>query len=144
MSTIPFNISVFRTRFPAFASDAVYPDAMLEGWWDIATCYISDKNYGIFKGKCRELAIMLMVAHIAAINDLIQQGITPGQISSASIDKVSVSINPPPVDSQFSWWLSLTPYGQQLDSLLSTASVGGWHVGGLPERSAFRKAGGVF
>lgn len=144
MSTIFFNIVLFRSRFPAFAGDVAYPDSMLQGWWDMATCFISTCNYGIFRGKCREQALMLMVAHMAAINDLIAQGVTPGMVTSASIDKVSVSVSPPPVDSEFSWWLSLTPYGQQLNALLSVASVGGWSVGGLPERSAFRKAGGIF
>jgi hypothetical protein len=66
-------------------------------------------------------------------------------VSGASVDKVSVTLTPPPVKSQWQWWMSLTPRGAQLLALLKSKAAGGLYVGGLPaERAAFRKAGGVF
>jgi hypothetical protein len=144
MAVITFNIPQFRERFPAFADTATFPDARLTMQWDMAACYINPENYGYLHGACREQAIQLMTAHLLALSVLIESGSTPAMVSSSTVDKVSVSLTPPPVKSQFGWWLSLTPYGAQLLALLSMKAVGGLYVGGLPERAAFRKVGGIF
>lgn len=140
MTTIVFDINKFKKQFPAFTSS----DTELETNWDIATCYISDNDYGYLSGNCRERAIMLMAAHITAISDDINSGGTPNFITSSSIDNISVTATPPPNQDEFSWWLSLTPYGSQLNALLAANSVGGIYIGGSPEKSAFRKFGGFF
>ncbi len=144
MATIEFDVTQFRTAFPEFADDAKYPDATLQVYWDTATCYVSDEDYGCLSGDCRRLALNLMTAHLCKISEMAQAGDTPGQVTSATIDKVSVSTTPPPNKSQWSWWLNTTPYGQQLEALLATNAVGGMYIGGLPEKSAFRKVGGIF
>jgi len=145
--SIEFDPALFREQFPQFSDDVKYPDAFLQMYWDMATCYISDSDYGFLSGDCRVLAINLMTAHLVLISALNAGDGTPtdpGVVTSSSVDKVSISIQPPPNQDQWSWWLSKTPYGQQLEALLSANIVGGYTIGGLPEKSAFRRVGGFF
>lgn len=127
-AVITFDVAAFRVSFPAFADVTTYPDATLDGYWTVATCYLSDIDYGYLAGKCRTLALNLMTAHLAALSTLIAGGGTPGLVQSSTIDKISVTLTPPPVKSQFDWWLALTPYGAQLLALLQAKSVGGFYV----------------
>lgn len=143
-AVISFDVTVFRAQFPAFKDPTTYPTALIEMFWGQATCYVSDQNCGSLQGKCRGLAINSMTAHLMALNDLINCGQTPGQITSSTIDKVSVTLTPPPSANQWQYWLELTPYGNQLFALLQAKSVGGFYIGGLPETGAFRKVGGIF
>lgn len=136
-----FDAAEFKAAFPAFAS---LDDSTLQGYWDAAICYVSPDNYGWLVDDCRLRALNLMTAHLAKLSEIIATGQLPGLEQSASIDKISVTMTPPPVKTQFQWWLSLTPYGQQLLALLMVRSVGGFYIGGLPERAAFRKVGGLF
>ncbi len=140
--TITLDIASFRSAFPAFSSDATYPDATITLYWNMGTCYISDNDYGRLNGNCRELALQMMAAHLISLNNIISDGSTPGQLTASTIDKVSVTLQPPPNKNQWSWWLNNTPYGAQLEALLATASVGGFYVGGRPERRGFRDISG--
>lgn len=126
--TITFDIAAFRVAFPAFASIATYPDATLQGYWDVAILYITNSDYGYLNGAARERAINLLVAHLITLSDLINAGETPGLMQSATIDKISVTLTPPPVKSEFLWWLNLTGYGAQLAALLSLKAIGGFFV----------------
>ena len=134
----------FRTYFTAFANTTTYPDAAVEMNLDTAQMYISSDDYGKLAGTSREYAIYLMTAHLFAISDLIASGQTPGQVASSSIDKISVSLTPPPNKNHLHWWLSTTPYGAQLVSLLMVRAAGGFSVGGYAERANFRKPDGSF
>lgn len=140
-AVIIFDPAAFRLAFPEFAS---LSDATLQAYFDAGTCYVSPQDYGWLSGACRARALDLMTAHLAKLAAIIATGTLPGLEQSASIDKISVTMTPPPLKNQWQWWLSLTPYGQQLLALLTARSVGGFYIGGLPERSAFRKVGGVF
>lgn len=144
MATISFDIAAFRAAFPEFSNETTYPDVTLQMYFDMATCYISDLDAGCLTGSCRTLALNLMTAHLTRIGTQAQAGGNSGFVTSSSIDKISVSVNPPPNANQYSWWLSNTPYGQQLQALLSSNIVGGLYVSGRPEKSAFRKVGGFF
>ena len=150
MATIEFDVAQFRQALPAFAYETQYPDAILQVYWDTATCYISDEDYGCLTGACRRQVLNLMTAHLCVISENAQKGsdASSGQvtnfITSATVDKETVSVAQPPAKDQWSWWLSTTPYGQQLQALLSANIAGGLYIGGLPEKSAFRKVGGVF
>ena len=141
-----FDIPAFRISFPQFASEFAYPDATLQMYWDSATCIIQNSTWGGFMlhGECRYRALTLLTAHLVALSLLVNAGKVPGLVQGATIDKITVTLTPPPLFSQFEWWLSLTPYGQQLLAILQVSSVGGSYYGGLPERSGFRKIGGVF
>ena len=130
----PFNLPTFRSLYPAFAgvSDAAVTVAAGQ-----AACYIDS--------TCADdCAIYLMVAHLLQLAANAAAGKPGGQITTATIDKVSVTVAQAPVTDSYRYWLNGTPYGQQLLALLARCAVGGAYVGGLPERAAFRSVGGVF
>lgn len=144
MAVIEFDVTAFRDMFPAFASASAYPTARLQINWTMATSYISDVDYGWIQGARRTLALNLMTAHLTALGAQLASGQTPGMMQSSTIDKISITMTPPPVPDQFQFWLGLTGYGQQLLALLQANSAGGIYVGGRCEIGAFRKAFGRF
>jgi hypothetical protein len=126
-ASFEFDVGGFRLAFPLF-TDPPYTDDTLQGYWDVAVLYISDVDYGYLNGAARYRALNLMTAHLAALSDIINGGQTPGQVQSSTIDKISVTLTPPPNKTQFNWWLNLTGYGQQLAALLATRAVGGLFI----------------
>lgn len=148
--TLSYNDVQFRAMFPAFANPTNFTEAMLQMYWDQATSFVSNlANYGWLTGgqspsgnpTGRALALNLMTAHIAAIFVLVAAGQTPAPITAAGIDKVNVTLMPPPAKNGWSYWLSCTPYGSQLWALLTVNSAGGWYVGGSPTRAGFNGSG---
>jgi len=129
MQTV-LNVSLFRTLFPLFADEDIYPDALLEHWYKVGKCYIKD-NECTLDDDCREHALMLMLAHLLSIQDAVNSGNQSRIITSASEGKVSVSLAEPPSASNFSYWLNCTSYGSQVLAMLSVAFVGGWVGDGL-------------
>lgn len=146
MSTIYYNDATFRALFRPYSDPACYPQTLIQLFWDNATAYISDANGGCYFGGFtlaqQTLALNQMTAHLLYLNDVINSGNTTQLLQGASVDKVSVSLTPPPQTTQWAWWLNQSPYGQQLLALLQVASAGGFYVGGRPELSGFRRAGG--
>lgn len=154
-STDTYNDSDFRTRFPEYADINQYPYSTLKMYWGIATDFISQQACPcrVLNGDSLKYATYLMQAHLLYLGTqrvqqmLVGAGGTQGGFkTSATIDKVSVQYLAPPMDpgAGYQWWLCQTPYGQQLWALLDILAVGGFAVGGLPERSALRKVGGLF
>lgn len=145
---ITLNLTDFRAQFPQFADPVKYPDATLQVQFELACSYVTNDTYGDMSVTVRTHAIYLMMGHLIALNALIAQNASGGGqigvVQSATVDSVSVTLQPPPVRGQWRWWLNNTPYGAQLAALLEMQSAGGFFVGGLPERMAFRKVGGVF
>lgn len=143
-TTITFNAAAFRIAFPAFADPTAYPDNVLQVYWNTASLYISNQSYGCFCGFMstdqRTQALNAMTAHLIAISAQIAAGDTPGIVTAATIDKVSVTIAEPPSNNTWQYWLNSTPYGQQVLALLQVAGVGGGYYGGSPEAWAFRRA----
>lgn len=148
MSTIIFDPVAFREQFPAFQCTPAIANKTLQGYWDTATLYINDNTTSVYCGGMRTAqrtqCLYLMTAHIAAINRFIATGQTAGVITNGTVDKVSVTIEPPPSKNQWQYWLQTTPYGQQLLALLQVIGVGGLYVGGRPELSAFRRPSGYY
>lgn len=137
------DIARFRAQFPALADPVTFPDALIQAQWMQAQCFISPGK--TLRGHCYESALYLMTAHLTWSNHMISLGqTTAGVVTGATISKVSVSITPPPARSAWQFWLATTPYGLQLWALLNIKAAGGAYVGGLPERTAFRKVGGSF
>jgi hypothetical protein len=90
------------------------------------------------------MALELMTAHLAKLADLnieLDQNAMPG---GATVDRVSITLIPPPMHDQWEWWYGTTNYGQQLLALLKVKSIGGRFIGGSFERFGFRKFGGGF
>jgi len=139
---IHFNDAAFRALFPAYANTSQYASSTLQAYWDTATAYVSNRNGGCFTGGLtlaqQTLALNQMTAHLVFLAGLIASGNTPGVMTAATIDKVSITLQPPPEVSQWQWWLNQSPYGQQLLALLQVASVGGFYASSaIPGRAGF-------
>ena len=149
MAAITFDVAAFRASFPAFANATTYPTPVLQGYFTDATFFVTpDPAVGGMVGALtveqQTRVLYLVTAHIAALAVLIAAGRTPQIKTAGSIDKISVTLMPPPVKNQWQFWLNTTPYGSQALALLNRLAVGGFYVGGLPETAGFRKVGGVF
>ena len=147
MTTITLDPAAFRALFPQFADPVKWPDAALSIQFGAATGYVSADTYGDMTVAARTNALYLMTAHLLALGVIIAQNNYSGQVGvvqGAVVDHVQITLTPPPVKSQGQWWLNTTPYGAQLLGLLDAQAAGGFYVGGLPERAAFRKVGGIF
>jgi hypothetical protein len=141
---ILFEPVIFRAQFAAFDDEEKYTDQFLCFWWDTATSFISDSNYGIVSGKSRRLALNLLTAHLIVLINNMNKNKQGGFVQSSTIDKIAVTKVAPPANEVWDWWLTQTPYGQQLLALLQMLSVGGFYIGGAPESSGFRGFGGEF
>ncbi len=143
MTTIFFNVTTFRALFSEFSNATTYPDAVLQLYWDTATAYISNQSGGCFVGALKigpqTLALNQMTAHIAYLNSLAAAGEQGGVVTGATIDKISVQLEPPPSSNNWQFWLNQSPYGQALLALLKLKSVGGFYFGGFPTSIAFRR-----
>jgi hypothetical protein len=145
---ITLVVADFRALFPQFASNIAFPDSVIQLQFDLATSYISASEYGDMSVAARTNALYMMTAHLLALNIIIASGGytgKPGIVTQSRVGDVAVTVAQPPYGtSAWRYWLALTPYGVQLLALLEAQAVGGFYVGGLPERAAFRKVGGVF
>lgn len=148
--TVAYNDANFRKMFPAFADTALWPEDVLQMYWDMGATFISAESCPCrnLNGKQLQLALDLMCAHLATLFGNPATGVEPGSdggvMTNASIGAVSVGVMAPPANDMWSYWLAQTPYGQQLLALFKMKSAGGFYVGGLPERLGFRKVGGTF
>lgn len=147
MTTAVIVVADFRVLYPQFANSTAFPDVKIETQFTMATAYISPNSACSMSDAVRLQALYLMTAHLLALGVLVAannyQG-QPGVTTGAAVGDVNVTLAPPPVRSGWRYWLNLTPYGTELAALLEALSVGGFYVGGLPERAAIRKVGGVF
>lgn len=144
MATVYFNAEIFRGMFPQYSNCALYPSASIQVQWDLATNYITNNTatscyYGMTSAQ-QVASLNLMTAHLMYLNGLIAAGQPTGLLQSATVDKVSVQLTPPPQVNQWQWWLNQTPYGQQLIGLLQVAAAGGrFFSSGAPVAPAFRR-----
>ncbi len=147
MAAIYFDPAAFRTQFPAFQCTPAVSNDTLQAYFDTATLYISNPNCGNYSRigglstAQRRQCLYLMTAHLTSISLMIAAGDTPGIVTGATVDKVSVTLEPPPAANQWQYWLQSTPYGQQLLALLSVVSAGGLYINPRPELGAFRRPG---
>jgi hypothetical protein len=126
-----FDYAVFIAQIPLYSNPTDYPDATIQQYWNGAINYVSDiGNFGSIQGSARVYALNLMTAHLIFIAGLAQNQQVPGLMQSATIDKVSVALTPPPLPNQWQWFLNQSPYGQQLLAQLQVSSVGGFFIAG--------------
>ena len=136
-ATLTYIDSLFRQQVPAFASVATYPSTTVSNFWNIASNYLSTNNYGFLVDDARQYALNLMTAHLLQLNNMIASGQIPQVLTGATVDKVTVSLEPPPQKTAFQYWLSTTPYGMQLRALLMSSGAGGFYVPGSMGRNGF-------
>lgn len=146
MTQATLDLALFRAMFAEFADATVTPDAALQMRYDEAANYITpeDEPCGLPLAKV-SYALMLCLAHLCRLARMVADTASPvGVVTQAQVDKVSVTLAPPPMRGEWGHWLAQTPYGVQLSAFLNVNAAGGFYVGGLPERAAFRKVGGIF
>lgn len=79
--------------------------------------------------------VFLLTAHFLTLQGNIKNGDTSGGLQTgASIDKVSVSVAPPPFSDGFEYYLNQTTYGQQLLALLNLLIATPQYIGGSFQR----------
>lgn len=146
MANPALDIPAFRIQFPQFASETQFPDVLITAQWNLATVYYGDVENWVLNGARQQQVLNLLTAHLLALGVLIAAGTTGagGLVKSATVDKVSVTMEAPPFKDGWGWWLLQTPYGAQLNALLKIITAGGYYFGGSPERYAFRRVGGGF
>jgi hypothetical protein len=94
-----------------------------------ASIYI--KPYSCFCGDERQYVIFLLAAHLLSGQEAINNGDSTGGLqTSASIDKVSVSVAPPPFSDGWEYWLNQSRYGQELLALFNLKVATPGYVGG--------------
>jgi hypothetical protein len=133
-SILVLNLTYFRTAFPEFGNENAFPNTTIQQFWDWATTYISDHNFGVLRNKSRQHALNLMTAHLLQIRVIGSQGDVPGIVTEAHVGEVDVKLEPPPLPNQWQFWLGTTIYGQELLALLQVKSAGGFYSGGSPVR----------
>lgn len=135
---IALDLATFRALYPEFADVAAFPDQLITIRFETASGFVS-------LATCSASGPYLMTAHLMALSAQRAAGDTAGIVLMSKVGDVSVQLAQPPWGTDaWRYWLNLTPYGQELLALLEVNAVGGTYVGGLPERSAFRKVGGIF
>ena len=140
MGAVSLDIAVWRAQFPQFKSISAYPNDLIENYFAQSEGYISNWGRCNFRTLAfKRQALYLLTAHLAAIYVQINAGSSPNVMTGATIDKVSITVEPPPAPNAWQYWLQTTPYGQQLLALLQVTSAGGFYGGGYPTVAAFRR-----
>jgi len=135
MSVQPPSIQDFRTRFPAFSNDQVFPDESLNMYLEEAVLELSPCMLGGYYRK----AIMLHMAHFITIEHSANSkaGDTgenletifnaQGAISIANVGDVSVSKNLGVIKNDNPWGnFKATMFGQELIRILQKMGRGGF------------------
>lgn len=128
---LTFDYAGFIAQCPAYMNSVMYPESILQAYWDGATNYVSNiGNFGDIQGTQRQYALNLMTAHLVFYAGLIAKQQVPALMQNATIDKVAVAVTPPPLPNQWQWFLNISPYGQQLLALLQANSAAGHYISG--------------
>ena len=138
-----YNDTDFRAQFPAFANTTTYPEAVLQQYFNTAGLYVANTNYGWLASVNGTLtALYLLTAHLAQLSTQIAAGQTPQIVTGSGIDKINVTLEPPPAKNAWQFWLQTSPYGSQLLALLQSLSVGGFYTPGGLGRAGMSFSGG--
>ena len=149
MTTIAFDADSFRRQIIAYSDPILYPDEVLQVYWDQATCFVSNEYGDCWTSEgCLRTALNYMTAHLIYLANLIasngNQGVS-GIVTQSTVDKTSVTlVAPPGSESQFKYWLNQSPYGQALLALLSAQGAGGLMGGFVAPRGGIRQPSGGF
>lgn len=124
----------FLTQFPEFNTESYLE--LIPVYLERAQVYCTTVNFGRLKNDKRILAIYLLTAHLLTLANQAKNGASGqgGLVASASVGSVSVSYVQIPNLNQFDYWLSLSPYGMQLLTLLDILSSVPFYIGGSYER----------
>ena len=131
---ITANIEEFLSVFVQFDTDTLRPLAV---YYLNNTIVWAVNNWDLkcFGGQINHI-IYLMTAHRVFLGSQSQSGQAGqgGRVASANVDSVSVSYSPMPSRDSFTYWLSLSPYGQELAAMLEMLDGLPKYYGGSFER----------
>ena len=116
MGVVVFNPDTFREIYPQFVDT---PNAVLDWWFAQAETLLNNTDCSIVKdlGE-RERLLMLLMRHLAALDERAEQGGLVGRIASATEGSVSVSAEMP-ASSAGAAWYNQTPFGASFWQLTS-------------------------
>lgn len=105
-----FNPSDFKAAYPQFAK---YTDEQLNWFFKVAEHYVDNSEASCFSLEEREIMFFFLVAHLAELQNRIDNGNSGivGRISSATEGSVSTSIDYNMGSGALEQWLKQTPYG---------------------------------
>ena len=127
------TLDEFKKSFPEFVNFENIELYLLR-----AQCYVTSDKYGILSGDSLKLANYLFTEHLLVLQKNIAQGqYSSGIANTATVDKVSVSMVPPPSLGAFEYWLNQTQYGSELLALLSSKTPLPLLLGGSFVRTLF-------
>ena len=105
---LTFDYAGFIAQCPAYSDAGTYPESLLQAYWDGATNYVSNiGNFGAIQGTSRQFALNLMTAHLVFYAGLVASQQVPALMQTATIDKVSIGVTPPPLPNQWQWFLNI-------------------------------------
>lgn len=108
MNCPEYTEQVFISQFPEFKNTnniELYINRALL-YFDRHCCFCKDR---------KQYAVFLLTAHLISLQNNIDNGENTGGLQTgASIDKVSVSIAPPPFSDASEYFFNQTVYGQEL------------------------------
>ena len=147
MTTVAFDIPLFRAQLPAFSNETTYPDVLLTATFGQAICYVSnvlDECSNITAG-CLLIMLNNLVGHLLVLQAKINAGQSPGIVKSSKVGSVSVSLVPPSTEGeQFTWWLNTTGYGSAVAAQLDVSSAAGFIANAYNPIGGFRRPDGSF
>jgi hypothetical protein len=138
MASIVFDIAEFRIKYSIF--DGISDSVVLRAF-DSAEMFISNNTSCYLDENRLKYVLYLMTAHILQIGiyTASNRGGTAGIVSSASIDKISVSFESRISKSAFQYFLNKTIYGEEILALFSLWSAGGYYIGGSNSTLGFKR-----
>ena len=108
MGIVLFNAAAFRMRYPEMEQAA---DGQMEMWFTQAESIVNNTDCSIVTNlKEREMLLMLLMRHFAALDERAAQGGLVGRISSATEGSVSVGADMGGVSGNAAWYMQ-TPWG---------------------------------
>ena len=128
MNCPEYTQQVFISQFPEFTNTD-----NVELYINRALLYF--ERHCWFCAKRKQYAVFLIAAHLLALQDNIGNGENSGGLQTgASIDKVSVSIAPPPFSDASDYFFNQTVYGQELLAFFDTIATLPKFIGGTINR----------
>ena len=108
MGIVLFDAAAFRMRYPELDQAA---DGQMEMWFTQAESIANNTECSIVTNlKEREMLLMLLMRHFAALDERAAQGGLVGRIGSATEGSVSVSADLSGVSGKAAWFAQ-TPWG---------------------------------
>lgn len=140
---ITFSVADFRAINPEFADVAKYPDSLIQLRYTEAQCY-NTFTAPCITVECNTLLAYYLTAHILKLAISESSGDDTGQISSATIDKISVSKKTFDARNALEDWLFQTAYGKKYKAMLKSASAGLRFIGSQAGPRPMRNNSGFY